>query len=42
MATTVGQQLDRSRHSWPVTIAFVLDPYGYGIELLQHYLAVRR
>ena len=31
------QQLDR----WPVTVAFIEDPDGYLIELLQHHEGVR-
>ena len=32
-STMAPQRLDR----WPVTIAFVLDPDGYSIELLQRH-----
>jgi lactoylglutathione lyase len=31
-------QLDR----WPVTVAFILDPDGYTVELLQHHQDTRK
>jgi lactoylglutathione lyase len=31
-------QLER----WPVTVAFILDPDGYTVELLQHHQDTRK